>query len=67
MATKYICDRCNSEANVGRAKMDMAVSQPHKAQGLPGFDADLCADCLKLVCSALVDAIGSTIIKRRAA
>lgn len=46
MATKYICDRCGSEKNVGRVTMSMAVSSPHGAADLPKMDQDLCPKCL---------------------
>lgn len=55
MAVKFVCDRCGSEDNVGRVVMSMAVSSPHKTEGLPKWDKELCAACLKEV-AAMVPA-----------
>jgi hypothetical protein len=53
MATKYICDQCGSEDHVGRVTLKMAVAQPHKTDGLPENDQDLCPDCLKKLSAAV--------------
>lgn len=59
MAVRYICDRCGETDQVGRFGLNPAVSTPHSTDGLPKFDGELCAVCLKEICKGISDVLAS--------
>lgn len=58
MTTKCFCDNCGAEG-AGRAKVDVARSEPLKMSGPMKLDADLCQKCFDALLRTLLPVLKS--------